>query len=229
MRPRSLRYRPLAALAAAVAIAASVALLAGGTPAGKAQSQAQTRPNIVFVMTDDQTAASVSGMSNTQQLIAGQGTQFTHNFATYPVCCPSRATYLTGQYPHNHRVLSNRPPRGGYVKLDQGNTLPAWLKGAGYHTVNVGRTLNGYGVDNPNQAEVPPGWDEWYAPLDPSTFDYRRYTYNENGTLRSFPETVDTLAGPVEKPAEYQTDFISRRAADEIRRNAPRRSRSSCR
>lgn len=164
-------------------------------------------------MTDDQTAASLSAMAATNRLLAAEGTSFSRTFVSFPICCPSRATFFTGQYAHNHGVLHNRPPFGGYVKLDKTNWLPVWLQQAGYRTINVGRTLNGYGLDNPNRAEVAPGWTEWYAPLDPSTFNYYEYTFNENGTLVGYPRPGEGN--------EHLTDFENRLAAHAIERAAP--------
>ncbi len=83
-------------------------LLAAAAPA--AHAQADTRPNIVFVMTDDQTVESLKVMSRVRGALGGAGTNFTGAISTYPLCCPSRATYLTGQYSHNHGVIHNAGP-----------------------------------------------------------------------------------------------------------------------
>ena len=86
-------------------------------------------PNIVMVMTDDQTVEMMRFMTRTKALLGDEGTTFTNSFVNFPLCCPSRATYLTGQYSHNHGVRSNDAPDGGYHKLDHTNTLPVWLEG----------------------------------------------------------------------------------------------------
>ena len=164
---------------------------------------ALAQPNVVVFMTDDQTVRQVQYMPNVQRLIAEQGTSFTRFFATFPLCCPSRATMLTGQYAHNHGVLHNAGPFGGYKRLDHANTLPVWLKLAGYRTLQVGRWLNGYGTDNANQAEIPPGFDEWFAPVGTSAQLYQGQTINENGMLRFF--------------TEYQTDLYADKAIELIR------------
>jgi arylsulfatase A-like enzyme len=95
-------------------------------------------------------------MTNVNTLLAARGTTFTNNFASYPLCCPSRSTYITGQYGHNHTIMGNAPPTGGYEKLapTHSNTLPAWLRAAGYHTVHVGKYLNGYGPARPNSRRL---------------------------------------------------------------------------
>ena len=94
-----------------------LALLAVALTALLAPAAAQAKPNIVFIMTDDQTVSSTSVQRNVG-LIQTQGTTFTQTIASYPLCCPSRATYLSGQYSHNHGVIHNAGPFGGYTAFD---------------------------------------------------------------------------------------------------------------
>jgi arylsulfatase A-like enzyme len=191
---------------------AVLAVAIGGGAATASSSQApQAKPNIVVVMTDDQTVESMRVMGNVETLLARQGTSFTNSFASFPLCCPSRATYITGQYGHNHTIMGNAAPAGGYDKLapTHANTLPAWLQRAGYFTVHVGKYLNGYGRARPT--EVPAGWTEWYGSIDPSTYRFYNYTLNENGRL----VTYGTGA------ANYQADVYNRKATELIRRLAP--------
>jgi arylsulfatase A-like enzyme len=164
---------------------------------------AYAQPNVVVFLTDDQTVAQARYMPKVQRLLEEQGTSFTRNFATFPLCCPSRATLLTGQYAHNHGVLHNAGQFGGYKRLDHSQTLPVWLKLAGYRTLQVGRWLNGYGTENLDPSEVPPGWDEWFAPVGTSAQSYRGQTINENGLLRFF--------------TDYQTDLYADKAIELIR------------
>ena len=108
-------------------------------------------------------------------LLGGEGTKFDQAIDSFPLCCPSRATNLTGQYAHNHGVLHNSGPFGGFVQLDSSNTLPVWLQQAGYRTMHVGRYLNGY------EAEygIPPGWTDWCGSRTPrrsTTWPGRRST-----------------------------------------------------
>jgi N-acetylglucosamine-6-sulfatase len=182
--------------------------LALGIPATVAAAPTQTRPNVVVIHTDDQDAASMAVMARTRALLGAQGTTFTNSFASYPLCCPSRATFLTGQYGHNHGVLGNNPPRGGFAKLNGANTLAVWLRRSGYHTALVGKYLNGYGERNPR--EVPPGWSDWNGSVDPSSYRYYATTINRNGRL------VTTGRGP----ASYLTDVYARMASDIVRRRA---------
>ena len=177
---------------------------------GIASCTPRPNPNIVLVMTDDQTLEAMRFLPKTRALLGDQGTTFTNSFVNFPLCCPSRATMLTGQYMHNHGVLGNDPPTGGYNRLDHTNTLPVWLRDAGYVTAHVGKYLNGYGASNPQQR--PPGWTEWYGLIDA----YRVYDYrmNRNGVVTQYGHAA----------ADYQTDVIADTAVDVITRRAPNRT-----
>jgi N-acetylglucosamine-6-sulfatase len=170
-----------------------------------AQTTPATKPNIVVIMTDDQTLETMRVLTKTRRLIGDQGTTFDNFYVSLPLCCPSRATFLTGQYPHNHGVLRNSPPNGGYTKLDHTNTLPVWLQEAGYYTSHIGKYLNGYGK-NTAPTLVPPGWTNWQGLIDPSTYRFYNYTINDNGTLVTYGET----------DADYQTDVLANRAVETI-------------
>jgi N-acetylglucosamine-6-sulfatase len=188
--------------------ALTIAVLAGAATVGSASdaARAQPRPNVIVIETDDQAVETLRVMPNVRSLLVAQGTTFTNSFASYPLCCPSRATLLTGQYAHNHGVLGNTPPNGGYERLDHSNTLAVWLQRAGYHTALIGKYLNGYG--RRSQTEVPPGWSEWNGAVRNSFFGHR---LNENGTV----VTYGNAAG------DYQTDVLARKAVDLVRRRAP--------
>ncbi len=182
---------------------------------GADQGPAEDRPNIVVLMTDDQTVESLRAMPQTRRLLAGEGVEFANNFASNPLCCPSRSTFLTGRYAHNHGVLRNTVPNGGYVTLDGSQTLPVWLQRDGYYTAHIGKYLNGYGRDLPT--EIPPGWDEWRGSVDPTTYSMYGFTLNEQGALTTYgdPDVPD--------PATYQTDVYAQKAVDLIGRRAPKR------
>ena len=121
-------------------------------------------------MTDDQ-ENSLVGMRSVAKRLGAAGTTFANSYVSLPLCCPSRATFLTGQYAHNHGVLFNFGPgtQTGYQFLDHASTLPVWLRRAKYKTALVGKYLNGYGIDDgiaertADAREIPPGWTEWYA------------------------------------------------------------------
>src|SRR5262245_32756792 len=104
-------------------------------------ANAAAAPNVVVIATDEQTAADLAAMPQTRALIGDEGTTFANSFVSLSECCPSRATFLTGQYAHNHGVLNNEPPFGGYPRLRGAETLPVWLQRSGYATGLVGKYL----------------------------------------------------------------------------------------
>jgi N-acetylglucosamine-6-sulfatase len=164
-------------LAGIAAVAAAAALLAA------APAQA-ARPNVIVVMTDDQGVADTRHMPNVRRLLARRGTTFTSSFSSYPLCCPSRATYLTGQHAHNHGVEGNFFPSAYYGFRGKRNTLPVWLRRAGYMTAHVGKYLNQYG--GRDMREVPAGWTDWHGGIDFSTYDYFNYLINHNGRVKAY-------------------------------------------
>ena len=143
------------------------------------------RPNILVVMADDMATSDLAHMPNVQRLLVRQGTSFTGAVDSFPLCCPARATFITGQYAHNHGVGGNFAPYGWYGMSDRENTLPAWLQRAGYHTAMVGKWLNGYGARD-GHGEIPAGFDDWRGLLDASAYDYFNYVMNDNGALRTW-------------------------------------------
>jgi N-acetylglucosamine-6-sulfatase len=206
------RIQLAAAALAAVAVVALVVLVVGPGPDPALPANPAAvgdRSNVVVVMTDDQAVGSLGLMPHVEAL-ARRGETFTRAFVTTPECCPSRATYLTGQYAHNHRVLSADPPRGGYPALtDKANILPAWLQQAGYRTGHVGKYLNGYGVADLGSppTEVPVGWDYWEVPADHTEYQMYGYLLNQNGELHRYGYQA----------ADYQTDVLSDKAAAFLR------------
>jgi arylsulfatase A-like enzyme len=171
-------------------------------------------PNVVVLMTDDQTVRDMAPLSRTRRLIGGAGVTFTRSYVSYPVCCPSRATFLTGQYAHNNGVHCLYAwCGGGYGRLNQREYLPVWLERAGYATAHIGKFLNGYGRERP--PDIPRGWTEWYGLVDHSTYRMWGYTMYENGRRRTYGRTLR------ETPRYYQTDVLRERAVGFIRRRAP--------
>jgi arylsulfatase A-like enzyme len=200
--------RRLLVVGAAVC-AGALGVGASAPPPPDAASAARARPNVVVVMTDDQARSSMRVMRNTKALIGARGVTFQRSFVNYSLCCPSRATFLTGQYMHNHRVAGNTPPSGGFTRfeaLHANNNLAVWLHRAGYYTALVGKYLNGY----VNQPLVPPGWSEWHAaaPDDQAVYGY---ILNENGTK--------TFHG--QDPSDFKQDVLTRKAVALINRRAP--------
>lgn len=187
-------------------VLAAGAVIALGTGAARAahhdpNEAGGSRPNIVVIETDDQTIEQMRVLTRTLDLIGAQGITFDNSFVSLSLCCPSRATFLTGQYAHNHGDVSNYFPFGGYQKLDHTKTLAVWLQRAGYKTSFVGKYLNGY-INS--QREIPPGWNDWHAAINLTYFVYKM---NDNGKVR--------WHGSVE--ADYQTNVFTRRATNEIR------------
>ena len=209
LRRAQFRFAPFVFAAYAVAAAVTV-----GLPSTAHGLPSTGRPNVVVIMTDDQTVAEARGMPSTRKLIARRGVRFPRSFVSYPVCCPSRATYLTGQYAHNHGVMGLYPPTGGYGRFDKHNSLPVWLQRAGYYTSHVGKFLNGYGHHQP--AEVPPGWDDWHASVDYSTYRMWGYRLNDNGRVHRYGSPFDT------DPRLYQTDVLAGKATSLINSRAGR-------
>ena len=193
------------ALVVALALAFPVAsvLVPGSGPSALGQAPG-VKPNLLVIMTDDLEVDDLKALPSVQSL-AEQGTTFENSFVGYSLCCPSRATYLTGQYNHNNGVLSNAPPDGGHGRLDHTNTLPVWLQAAGYHTTHIGKYLNGY-ESSTFHTTVPPGYSDWQG-LAIGTYRMYDYSINHNGTLVPYGTA----------PLDYQTDVLANRAVAAIR------------
>lgn len=188
---------------------AVVAALLAASAFAPAAGAVQTRPNVIVVMTDDQTVSQLTPktMPATWNLLAKAGTRFTDSFVTSPLCCPSRAGFLTGSYVHNHRVFDNVP---GYSTLaEPRSTIYTWLKSAGYRTGHIGRFLLGYPRAQGTLGGLlpPPGVDEWFGYLGSTTRYYDAY-FSDHG--------LPFLTG-----SEYATAVINREAREFIANAAP--------
>src|SRR5262245_207007 len=198
----------MAGMKSLLGIVLAAALLLLSPPPAPAPAPAAAGPlNVLVIMTDDQTVDDMRVLPKTRALLAAEGTTFSNSFVAYPLCCPSRSTFLTGQYAHNHGVLANGGANGGYQRLDHSNTLPVWLQEAGYYTAHLGKYLNNYGVDSP---EAPPGWSRWFGLIDPSTYELYGYTVSDDGV----PVTHGNRA------ADYQTDVLAEEAERILRSRA---------
>jgi arylsulfatase A-like enzyme len=154
----------------------------------------EARPNILIIVTDDQRAeGTLLVMPKTRRFFLNGGTRFSNAFATTPLCCPSRATILTGRYAHNTGVRANSP-RG----LDRTTLFPRRLQDAGYKTALVGKFLNSWGL-----RRAPPYFDRWAMIHVGSGGAYRRPKFNLDGEVRR-------LAG-------YSTDLMARKAVRFLR------------
>jgi N-acetylglucosamine-6-sulfatase len=172
---------------------------------------ATDRPNIVFVLTDDLDYASALKMPELRSRLIEEGISLEEAFVSHPICCPSRATFLTGLYDHNHGVKGNAPPEGGFQTFVSGgheeNSIAVDLQESGYQTAFFGKYLNGYPAGDPTH--VPPGWDEWYGKLDEQKlYDYR---INENSEEVSYGSEEE----------DFFTDVLSGQATDFVSRAAP--------
>jgi arylsulfatase A-like enzyme len=158
--------------------------------------------DVVLILTDDQRPITLAAMANTRALIFDQGVEFPNTFATTPLCCPSRASILTGLYTHNHGVLTNFPPLGGAPAFVDTSTIATWLAHAGYRTGYFGKYLNSYNDMLPWPYR-PPGWSVWNAFKTPGTI-----------TSVLVDESVELALGP--SPSEYSTDVLATRAVQFI-------------
>ncbi|XP_058808699.1 N-acetylglucosamine-6-sulfatase-like [Phymastichus coffea] len=143
--------------------------------------------NIVLIITDDQDSVlnGMEPMQFTRKLIANEGVEFKKAFAAVPICCPNRASILTGRYQHNHRTFNNSIAGGcnsdEWRNIHEKNTFAAVLKQQmRYNTFYAGKYLNEYGEKSTGGvAHIPPGWDKWYGLVGNSK--YYNYTLSNNG------------------------------------------------
>lgn len=178
---------------------------------GESTRAASSKPNVIMFTTDDQTVRDLAAMPKTQALIGSQGANFLHAYVSMALCCPSRVTVQTGQYAHNHHVMGNTPPQGGYDRFNDKNDLPVWLQQAGYRTIHIGKMPNGFGTET-HETYVPPGWGpydnglgrgEFYGFIKPASA-YFGFAMDENGVLKQYG------------PNDYQTDVYADLAVDRI-------------
>jgi N-acetylglucosamine-6-sulfatase len=238
---------PLGIAAGLLALLCGLALATGQAEGAAAGEE---RPSFVVIQTDDSTldglyatfqsylgAPETRAMPNTIDLLAKRGMTFNRYYVSYPLCCPSRVTLMTGRYAHNHNVRGNVPPEGGYTGFSIRNAfshnIATWLQGAGYRTIHIGKFLNGYG-DEPfdNGTTVPPGWSAWHSVLKADTDHYfYGYRLNNNGVIsppygesgswvtREYGARDDPgcpLAPLNGLPCLYQTDVFNSMAEQEI-------------
>ena len=176
-----------------------------------AQASMQAKPNIVFLLTDDQdrTANSLDYMPHLNKILREGGTEFTHYYVSTGLCCPSRATILRGQYCHNTKIWDNGDLNndtflsGGFKKWMnlslESSTIATLFKAGGYETKLCGKYLNGYG--DQFASHVPEGWDHWHGMTDLAYFGPH---FSDNGKLVKTPKTT------------YQTDYIRDQALEFI-------------
>ena len=171
-------------------------------------------PNIIFIFTDDQPYHTVQYMPTVRDVLIKQGVNFENGFVTTPLCCPSRASILTGEYVHNHQVYTDRMPLGGAPKFNDTSSYAVWLKDAGYRTAYFGKYLNDYDALQPF-GYVAKGWEQWGVFLgknlsaDDDTGNaqfYSDFSLSENGKVVDY--TGDKSI--------FGADLITRKAVDYI-------------
>jgi N-acetylglucosamine-6-sulfatase len=163
---------------------------AGGTMVRNAVAAAgATRPNVVFVLTDDLDTAELRYMPHTRALIGAMGATFDRYYVSNSLCCPSRVTTLRGQYSHNTGVWTNGGDNGGFERAYstglEADTVATRLRAAGYLTSLTGKYLNGY----PNGAPLnymPPGWTNWASPVWGNPYSEYHYVLNQNGVYHVY-------------------------------------------
>ena len=169
-------------------------------------------PNIVLILTDDEDIGIHSFLPKTKAKLQNRGTTLSNFFVTYSLCCPSRASILRGQYPHNTKVESNSLPAGGYLRFRnlgrEQATIATWLRAAGYRTYLAGKYMNGYGFGVVGPA--PPGWVLWSAGIGDQPFNGFNYSIDENGTFVRYGSA----------PSDYLTDVLARKSTAAIRQAA---------
>ncbi|MGA8258412.1 MAG: sulfatase [Nocardioides sp.] len=157
------------------------------------------RPNIVLITADDLSFEEMRFLPKTRALLGDRGVTFTGFTAPHPLCCPSRAQLLTGQYAQNNGVRLNTARLGGYKRFHPRTALPVWLKKAGYRTGMVGKYLNEYPREAKTKREV--GWNHWDPTLK-RIYQYYGYTQHNNGN-------------PI-RPLSYHTDYVAEQTSQLI-------------
>jgi arylsulfatase A-like enzyme len=201
-------FRSIAIGALLLALAAPLLSGCGSDEARhKPQVKDQGKPNIIFILADDMRYDDLEHMPKTQNLIVKEGLEYEKAFATTPLCCPSRASILRGQYTHNHEIWENARGFPMFKRLGhERSTIATWLREEGYETALLGKYLNAYNWED--HRHVPPGWDEWCAMLAEAY--YYDYTLSENGK----PIRYGT------SEADYSTDVLAGEAREIIRSSA---------
>ena len=146
-------------------------------PAGPVATS-HARPNVVLIVTDDQRADTLAGMTKVNTLLADKGVRFANGMVPTSLCCPSRSTILTGLYAHHTRVFGNGDVGGarfgGWAQFHRRGmeyrTIATALADRGYRTGFFGKYLNDFSRLSPD-GYTPPGWDVFTA------FKYSRGAY----------------------------------------------------
>ncbi|KAI1339645.1 arylsulfatase precursor [Xylariaceae sp. FL0016] len=164
-----------------------------------------TKPNFIFIITDDQDLhlGSLDYQPAVKKHFAEQGTFFSKHFCTIAICCPSRVSLLTGRAAHNTNVTDVSAPYGGYTKfISEGwneRYLPVWLAESGFNSYYTGKLMNGHSTSTYNDPFAK-GWTGSDFFLDPNTYMYYNVTMQRN------QDDPRTLTG------NYSTDLAAKAA-----------------
>ncbi len=187
----------LASIKIPIPAAIGLAFVVCGNFANPVLSQTSQKPNIILINLDDadselMSPATMAMLYPNLNRFATEGIRFTNLHVTTPLCGPSRACLLRGQYAHNTGIRTNDPfvPRsngfGGGMRhyFDRGffeNDLSTWMKAAGYRTMMIGKFLHGDVLKI-----VPTGWDDFYSFLGADYYGAIRFSnqFDPNGEVR---------------------------------------------
>ena len=194
------RTRPLLRVLALLGIAS--ATIGVRSPA-YAQDPEPEPPSVLLVLTDDQRWDTLWAMPEVQRLLAEPGVTFSNAFTTSPLCCPARASILTGGYPHTTGVYTQGRPHGGFEAFDDSTTIATELDRAGYDTGFFGKYLDSFQADALS-GYVPPGWDRFVAFVHAQYFAYQ-LTFD--GRIASYGD----------ERGDYSTDVLADQAEDFLR------------
>lgn len=203
-RPSSSSLREKASRLASTSLAAIGVTLCLVSPAA-AQDEPGDPPSILLIVTDDQRWDTLWAMPEVQRSLAERGITFSEAFTTSSLCCPSRASILTGAYPHTTGVYRQGGLYGGSRAFDDSTTIATALRAGGYRTGFFGKYLDAYQSDA-LAGYVPPGWDRWVAFVHA---EYQDYGLTIDGTVQRYG--LD--------PEDYSTDVLAAHAEDFIRGN----------
>ena len=152
--------------------------------------------DVVFFLLDDMRADQLDVLEETLERLEPSAVRFDRAYVTTPMCCPERASFLSGGWlPMRSGVLTNNAPMGGATVFYDERTLATRLQSAGYTTSLIGKYLNEY---DDLGAYVPPGWSRWAV------------TNSELGWV-NFDVTVgsSTPSAPGETRIEHQPGYIT--------------------
>jgi N-acetylglucosamine-6-sulfatase len=152
-------------------------------------------PSILLIVTDDQRWDTLWAMPEVKRSLVRPGVTFANAFTTSPLCCPARASILTGGYPHTTGVYTQGLPHGGFEAFDDSTTIATELDEAGYATGYFGKYLDSFQADA-LRGYVPPGWDRFVAFVHA---EYLGYSLTVDGRIARFGE----------EPEDYSTDVLA--------------------